>query len=237
MGFLAPIGMALMPALASAFGGAAAGTAAGAAATSLGATALGTGIGMAGNLLQGVGSYEQGMFQSKLSGYNAQLALGQKGQTLRAGDIGAQQELLKTAKEVGSVTAAQGAGGVDVGRGTQKDLQTATEAAGQYDAATVRYNAASRAYGLQQEYMSDMMQKQADKISAISGLIGGVLGAGNTFLGGATSMADKWLQYGTTGALNVPLTGSVVNSSATPSPGMGWGTEAGFQPAGSITYG
>lgn len=237
MGFLAPIGMALMPALTSAFGGAAASTAAGAAMTSLGATAVGTGIGMAGNLMQGVSGYEQGMFQSKLAGYNAQLALQQAGQVTQAGNIAASEQLMKTGKEVGQITAAQAAGGVDVGRGSAKDVQAATEAAGQYDAATLRYNAASRAYGLQQEYMSDMMQKQADRMGAISSLVGGVMGAGNTFLGGATSMADKWLQYGTSGALNVPLTGSVASSNiVSGSTGAGWGTEAGFQPAGGITF-
>jgi hypothetical protein len=202
MGFLVPIGMALMPALTAAAGGAAA-TAGTAAAASLGASAIGTGLSAGGSLLAGIGAYQQGMFQSRLAGYNQQLAQQEKATTLQAGNIAESEQLMKTGKEVGAVTAGQAAGGVDVGRGSAKAVQAATEAAGQYDAATIRYNTANRAYGLQQEAFSDLLQKQSARKQAIAGLVGGIMGAGSSFMGGASSMADKWLQFGKAG-LNVP---------------------------------
>lgn len=208
MGVLAPIGMAIMPALAGS-AGAAATSASAAAATSIGASAVGTGLQMGGSLLQGISGFQQGMFQSKLAGYNAQLALGQKAATLRAGDIAAQQQLMKTGKEVGAAVASQGASGVDVGGGSAKTVQKAIQTSGQFDAATLRYNAATKAYGLQQEYASDMMQKQASKLGAIGSLVGGVLGMGTSFLGGAASASDKWLQFSAAG-INVPQAGPTV---------------------------
>jgi hypothetical protein len=144
------------------------------------------------------------MFQAKLAGYNAQLATQEAGQTQEAGNIAASEQLMKTGKQVGAVTAAQAAGGVDVGGGSAKQVQKATEAAGEYDASTIRYNAASRAYGLGQEAFSDLLQQKAAKQAAVSGLISGIMGAGSSVLGGASSIADKWAALSKAGALAVP---------------------------------
>ena len=149
MGVMAAIGTALMPAIGSMMGGAAA-SAGTAGAASIGASAVGTGMSMGGSLLSGISAYQQGMFQSKLAGYNMRLAQQQAGTELQTGNVAASEQLMKTGKEVGAATAAQAAGGVDVGRGSAKDVQSAIEAAGKYDALTLQYNAATKAYALGQ---------------------------------------------------------------------------------------
>jgi hypothetical protein len=213
--------MALMPAMTSMLGGAAA-SAGTAAATSLGASAVGAGMGAAGSLLGGISAYQQGMFQSKLAGYNAQLALQEAGQNLQAGQTGEEEQLLKTGKEVGAVTASQAAGGVDVGVGSAKQVQEATEAAGRFDAATMHYNTMTKVYGLGQEATSDLLQKKVAQNQAVMGLIGGVLGAGSSFAGGASSMADKWLQFGKAGVPGLSVPGPTVT---------------GTTPSGDVTFG
>jgi hypothetical protein len=164
-------------------------------------------MGMAGSLLGGISAYQQGMFQSKLAGYNTQLALQEAGQTLQAGQTAESEQLLKTGKEVGAVRAGQAAGDIDVGTGSARAVQQATESAGRFDAATLHYNNMTKVYGLGQEAASDLLQKKVSQQNAVMGLIGGVLGAGSSFAGGASSMADKWLQFSKTGALSVPGSG------------------------------
>lgn len=229
MGVLAPIGMALMPAVTSMMGGAAA-SAATAGAASIGASALGTGMGVAGSLLSGVSSFEQGMFQAHLASYNEQLAAARQGQVLQAGQIAQSEQLMKTGKEVGAAKAAQAAGNIDIGTGSASAVQAGIEAAGKYDAATLRYNMASQVYGEGQQRLTDRLQATADKTGAWAGLLGGIMGAGSSFMSGASSIADKWAQMGTTGALNVPLTGSVATSgmqTVVPINSATWGSDLG----------
>jgi hypothetical protein len=147
------------------------------------------------------------MFQSKVATYNAQLADQNKQASLSAGNNAEQIKLMQTGKEVGAEAAAQAAGGTDVGGGSNKEVRQATQTAGDFDAQTIRYNAARQAYGYSQEAFSDMLQSQASKQTAVSGLASGLMSAGGSFISGASSLTNKWLQYQMSGALQVPSSG------------------------------
>lgn len=219
MAFIPPLLAIAGPALAGAgaglgsmfAGGAAAagvGGAAAAAGSSLALGTLATGLSTAGGIFGAVQSYQSGMFQSKVANYNAQLAMQNEQASLTAGQNAEQLKRMQTGKEVGSEAAAQAAGGTDVGGGSNAEVRTATQTAGDFDALTIRYNAARSAYGYSQEAFSDMLQSKVAKQDAISGLIGGTLKAGGSFLSGASSLADKWTQYKTAGVFNVPTSSS-----------------------------
>lgn len=190
---------------ASAAGGVSAAAAAG---SSLSLGALSTGLSTVGGLFSAVGTYQQGMFQSKIATYNAQLADQNKNAALGAGQNAEQLKRLQTGKEVGSEAAAQAAGGTDVGGGSNVQVRQATQTAGDFDALNIRYNAARQAYGYSQEAFSDMLQAKSAKQSAVSGLVGGIFKAGSSFISGASSLTDKWLQYQMSGALQVPTGGN-----------------------------
>ena len=188
MGFLAPIGMAIAPEIGAMMGGTAAAGAAGAstaAAASLGTSALSTAASMGGSIFSGISGYQQNMFQAKLAGYNSQLALQEKNASLTAGQTAEEQDKMKTGKLIGEETANQGAGGIDVGGGSAVGVRESTQLAGDFDAATIRYNAARQAYGYGQQAFADQLQAQQDKNAAIGSLVGGVLGAGTNFVSGA----------------------------------------------------
>lgn len=192
-------------------GGAAAAGAAGAATAAASSLSLGTvatGLSAASGVLGGIQAYQSGMFQSKIATYNSQLALQNKDASLNAGQNAEEIKRMQTGKQVGEEAAAQAAGGTDVSGGSNEAVRQATATAGDYDALTIRYNAARSAYGYTQEAFSDQLQAQSAKESAVSGLVGGVLKGGASFLGGASSLTDKWMSFQQSGALQVPSTGS-----------------------------
>jgi hypothetical protein len=184
-----------------------AGAAGAAASSSLGLGALSTGLSTVGGVLGAVNSYQQGMFQSKIASYNAQLANQNRQASLTSGQNAEEIKRMQTGKLVGSEAAATAAGGIDVGSGSPEAVREATRMAGEYDALNIRYNAARQAYGYSQEAFSDLLQSKVAKQNAVSGLVGGLFNAGSSFVSGASSLADKWAQYQMTGALQVPTNG------------------------------
>lgn len=189
---------------AAAGGAAAAGSAAAAASSSLSLGTLATGLSTVGGVLGAVQSYQSGMFQSKLASYNEKLAQGNTRASLEAGQNAEEIKRMQTGKLIGSEAAATAASGIDVNSGSPTAVRQATAQAGEMDALNIRYNAARQAYGYSQEAFSDYLQSKADQESAVSGLVGGLFKAGGSFLSGASSLTDKWLQYQLSGALQVP---------------------------------
>ena len=163
------------------------GTAAGLAQASLGQGTLATGMDVAGNLLQGVGGYQQAQYQAKLAGRNAEIAqragdYAEESSKLRYGALGAQQKADAAAR------------GVSVDSTSVANTLKSTAEIGGLDAAMIHYNAMKEAYGL-------TAQEQADKAAGRGALASGVFRAGTSFLSGAQALSDKWLQYQRSGAM------------------------------------
>ncbi|MGH8338189.1 MAG: hypothetical protein ACRETL_15495, partial [Gammaproteobacteria bacterium] len=153
-----------------------------AATSSLGLGAASTALSTAGGIMGAVGTYQQGMFQSKLATYNSQLATQNQQASLTAGTNAEEIKRLQTGKLVGSEEAGTAAGGIDVGSGSPEAVRSATQSAGEMDALNIRYNAAREAYGYSQEAFSDALQSKVAKEDAVNGLVGGLFKAGGSFL-------------------------------------------------------
>lgn len=168
-------------------------TANGAAAASLGYGTMATGINVASNIAAGVGGMQQADFQAKLAGDNSAAALlaGQEAESASKMKYGGLE-----AKQI----VEQAANGVQVREGSAAKTVASTEAISSMDAALIHFNAARQAYG-------ESLQASVDKSAGKGALAKGVFGAGASFLSGAQSLSDKWLQYKMTGALNVPAGG------------------------------
>ncbi len=156
-------------------------TAAGAADASMRYGALGTGLGMAGSVVQGIGGLQQGLFAARIAKQNALAAL-------RAGQSAESMSKMKYGALEAEQKAAQAANGVQVDSGSPAAVRASTAALSNIDAAMIHYNAAREAFG-------ERVQGELDKKAGVNALIGGVLGAGNDFLSGASSLSDKWARY------------------------------------------
>ncbi len=150
-----------------------------------GAVATGTEIG--GDLLQGVGGYQQAQYQAKLASRNAENAqlagdYAEEASKMRYGALGAQQKADAAAR------------GVSVDSTSVANTLKSTAEIGGLDAAMIHYNAMREAYGL-------TSQAAVDKAVARNAVVGGLFKAGTSFLSGAQSVSDKWLQYQRSGAM------------------------------------
>jgi hypothetical protein len=161
----------------------------------LGASALGAAA-------SAVGSYEQGRAASNAANYQAQVARNnqviadqnasfalQQGQQQVAAK---QQQTAQTISDQRAITAASG---IDPNRGSSVRIQGDTAALGALDAATISNNAARTAWGYQTQAgdfgaQASLLQSQASSATA-----SGELGAFSSIIGGASSVANKWLTY------------------------------------------
>lgn len=146
---------------------------------------LSTGLNVGGAVLSGVGGYEQAQYQAKLAGRNAEAAAA-------AGQFAESASKMKYgALEAGQKTSAA-AGGVDVGSGAVKATIDSTKEIGALDATMIHYNAMRESMGL-------AAQSAVDKSAGRGAVVGGLLKAGTSFLSGANSLSDKWLDFGRVG--------------------------------------
>lgn len=181
MGFLNQVGGAI----GSAFSPPA--TALGAAQESMNLGTIATGVNAVAPIISAVGSKQQADFQANIADQNAQAALlaGQEAGSaskMRYGALEARQKV------------AQAANGVQVNSGSALATRQSTEEISNMDAALIHYNAAREAY-------AQSTQASLDRAAGKGAIARGVLGAGASFLSGAQSLSDKWLQYKLSGAL------------------------------------
>lgn len=149
--------------------------------------AVGTGMEVGGSILSGVGGYQQAQYQAKLAGRNAQNAqlagdYAEESSKMRYGALGSQQKADAAAR------------GVSVDSSSVANTLRSTAEIGGLDAAMIHYNAMREAYGL-------TSQAAVDKSVGRNAVVGGILKAGTSFLSGAQSVSDKWLQYQRSGAM------------------------------------
>lgn len=187
MGFLndagAAIGQAFSPAA----------TAGSMAEQSLGIGTVATGVNVASNILQGIGGRQQANFQANVADQNAAAAL-------EAGQEAGSASKMKYGALEAEQKVAQAANGVQVGSGSAQHVIESTERMSSLDAALIHYNAARSAF-------ADSTQASLDRAAGKGALAKGVLGATTSFLSGAQSLSDKWLQYKLSGAMNAPAGG------------------------------
>lgn len=166
---------------------------------SLVGTAIGGGI-QAYGAYQG-GKAQQSMFnyQSRVAQINAQNAQTQANVEQQTGDIRAQQSGLRTAQRVGLTRAGMAAGGLDLGSGSAKSVVGSEEEVGQFEQASIRNDAARRAFGYQTAAFGDISQANVDIAAGQGARQAADINVGTSVLGAATSVADKWTKFGEEG--------------------------------------
>ncbi len=163
------------------------------AAISIGATA-------GGGLLGAFGSAQQGQASKNLYGYQASVALINKqiadqnaSYATAAGEVSAQQSDMQTRSVLGQTKATQGAGGLDVNKGSNVNVRASEAEVGAENTALVRSNAARQAYGFEVQGAQDVAQAGVDTMAGSQSLLAGYIGAGSSILGAGASVSSKWL--------------------------------------------
>lgn len=192
-------------------------------ALSLAGSVISAGVGAIGAMQQGRAQAAAANYQAAVARNNAIIQQQNAAQAAATGRAQAQQQDLANAQRLGAIAAAQGASGIDIGSGSYQDVTRSQQQLGRLGTQNVMQRALEQARGYNIEAASQTAQAQLDQMQAAQAQRAGMIGAGTSLLGGATSFADKWLRFQTTG---VPGFGS---SSTGGLPALG-----GYTPTGGV---
>ena len=168
------------------------------------------GVGMVssgvGSLLSYFGAKQEGTatqamynYQAGIAQLNQKIALQNRDYSLATGEQQAAQEGMKQRAIAGRTKAVQGASGIDVGSGSSVDVQTSEAKIAGMDLATIRNNAARKAYGYTVEAAQDTAQAGLYTMAGVNAKQAADIKATGSLISGVTGVADKWLQASSMG--------------------------------------
>jgi hypothetical protein len=150
--------------------------------------------------MQAIGAAEQGaamgnyyQYQSGIAAMNQKIAQESGEYELRVGESQAEQSGMKTAQTLGRIRAAEGAGNIDINRGTPAAVQSSEHELGLLDQGTIRAAAERRAYGYKVAAVGDEAQSNLDLLAAGQSRTAGNIGAMGSIIGGAEGVSSKWM--------------------------------------------
>jgi hypothetical protein len=162
---------------------------------------VGMGASAGGSLLGFLGAKQEGAAQSQMYQYQGGIAQLNKKIALQNADyareVGEQESVrygMKARFAEGKTKAAQGASGIDLGSGSSVDVRTSQHDIAQMDLATIRNNAARKAYGYEVEGVQDEAQSNLYGMAASNAEKAGNIKAMGSLISGVSSVSSKWLQ-------------------------------------------
>jgi hypothetical protein len=155
-------------------------------------SAIGTGVGMMGQMQQASAARASADYQAKVAQGNQQIALQNASFEAASGDAQAAIQQQKTRAEVGSELAAQGSSGVDINSPTAQAVIASKGEVGALDAQTIRSNAARQAYGYQTTAANYGNAESADISQGQNAQTAGEIGAGTGLLSGIGSATTNY---------------------------------------------
>lgn len=157
-------------------------------------TALGAGVSAMGAIQGAQSQAAMYQYQSGVAALNEKIAKQNADYAVHVGEMEAQRAGMATRAKVGETLAAQGAGGLAVGSGSQGRVVDSELQLGQFDEATIRNKALRTAYGYEVEATKYGAEVQMDQAAASGAKAGGYLSAFGSLLGGAAGVSSKWMQ-------------------------------------------
>ena len=134
-------------------------------------------------------------YQAQVARNNSILAQQQRDYSLQQGAIDESNQKLKTGQILAAEQAGFAASGVDTASGTPADVMESSAELGSMDALTIRNNATRTAYGYQVQADAATSQGQLFTAQAQNDLTAGNANMLASFIGGASSVADKWSKF------------------------------------------
>jgi hypothetical protein len=159
------------------------------------AEALPIGLQVVGGLAKAGGSLKGGQAGGAAAAYQAQvarnnaIALRQMAdRTISGGLVNADVTSLRSAANVGTIKAKQGASGINVNQGSAVDVRAGAAAAGKFDAETVLRNADLQAYGYRVKANQEEAQAGLYERGGAQAESAGQIGAFGSLLGAASAV-------------------------------------------------
>jgi predicted ribonuclease toxin of YeeF-YezG toxin-antitoxin module len=157
--------------------------------------AAGAAAGFAGSIISGIGESNMAGYQAEVARLNQSIAEENAAQTTGAGNVSAEESLMRTGQQVGAAKAGEAAKGIDVNTGSALDVQDSIREAGRINATQIRQNARMAAYGQQVQASAD--QAQGNILERES-----QLAVPQSLISGGANLGSKWAALSNAGALD-----------------------------------
>lgn len=161
--------------------------------------AVSTALGAAGTVMSAAGQAQKAQADATQANYLSQVARNNQvvaqrnaALALQQGDVDAQRQQLRTAQLAGSQRAALASQGGDVDSGSDLDILGDTARAGYTDTATIRNNAALKAYNYDIQANDAAGTANDDVFQGASAMAALPYAEGSTLLGGLSSVAGRF---------------------------------------------
>jgi hypothetical protein len=182
---------------------------------------------IAGQAQQAGASAGMANYQAQVARNNQMVAEWNAQRALQQGQVDEQNQRFKSAALLGAQRAALASQGGDVNSGSPLDIQADTARAGEYDAQTIRNNAAMKAYGYRVQGANAGAEAGLDNYKAASTMSALPYGIGSSLLGGASHLAGGASSLMKPGGGGVSVSYANGNAAAgfptyTPSNAFGW---------------
>lgn len=169
------------------------------AAVSLGSSILGGITGAFGASKKADAEAAAMQYKAQVARNNAIIAERNATQATIAGGAKAQINDLKTKNLVATQLVTQAANGLDVNTGTNVAVRQSAADLGRLDTLTILANAAKETQGFKDQAAQFLAEATLDESSAKYAKEAGDINIATSLLGGATSVADKWIGFKTKG--------------------------------------
>jgi hypothetical protein len=173
------------------------------------ASVLAAGASAYGSIQSGAAQGAAANYQAEINNQNAQIASQNATAATQAGNVQAEQQLMRNAETQGKIRAGIGASGLDVNQGSAADVQNAQGIVGNMDVLTIRNQTARQAYGYETQSTGFSNQAQLNQAQAGFDTTAGTIGGVSSVIGGASSIANQSLLNNRLGVFNTntPKTG------------------------------
>lgn len=152
----------------------------------------GAGVNAYGQMQGAHANKENLYYQAQVAANNAKIAQQNAEQEIQTGETQVGIQGMKNRATLGATKAGQAASGVDVNSGSSVAVRAGESEVGALDAATIRSNAARKAYGFQVGAASDLAQSQLDIAGGKQASAAGSTAAIGSLLSGASSVGGKF---------------------------------------------
>lgn len=171
-------------------------------AVALAATVASVAVSTVGQLQAGQAARAEARYQSAVLKNNAVQAEYAARDAEARGRVEELKQRIATRRVIGRQRAVLAANGVVVDQDSALDITADTEMLGEFDALTIRDNAAREALALRQQRGQFLSEATLARMRGQQAQTAGYVGAGASFLGGLGSVAGKWYNYKQAGVIS-----------------------------------
>ena len=171
-------------------------------AVAIAATLASTAVSAVGSMQEGKAAAAEARYQSAVLKNNAVQAEYAAKDAEARGRVEELKQRISTRRLIGRQRAVLAANGVVVDQDSALDITADTEMLGEFDALTIRDNAAREALAFRQQRGQFLTEASLARMRGKQAQTAGFIGGGAALLGGLGSVAGKWYNYKQAGVIS-----------------------------------